>query len=174
MRRLIHLARGGGAVLVAALAAPLMALAAAAAAAAPAAAEGTLPRFASLRHDTVHVRAGPGQEYPIRWTYQRQGLPVVILRDYENWRFVRDPEGDEGWVHASGLTRRRTVLVTGAVRVLRAEPGEGARAVARLEPGVVARLEKCDRVWCRVSVQGHAGWIRQQEIWGVRPGERLE
>jgi SH3-like domain-containing protein len=143
-------------------------------AAAPAWAEGVLPRFASLRHDAVHVRAGPGQEYPIRWTYQRQGLPVVILRNYENWRFVRDPEGDEGWVHASGLTRRRTVLVTGGVRVLRAEPSERARAVARLEAGVVARLDKCERAWCRVSVQGHAGWLRQQDMWGVKAGERLD
>ena len=137
-------------------------------------AEAALPRFVSLRHDTVHVRAGPGQEYPIRWTYQRQGLPVQILRHYENWRFVRDPVGDEGWVHASGLARRRTVVVTGAVRVLRAEPGEGAAAVARLEPGVVANLEKCERAWCRLSVKGYAGWIRQQDVWGVRPGERLE
>jgi SH3-like domain-containing protein len=173
MRRLIHIARRGGAVLVAALAAPLLALALGAAAAV-AHAEGALPRFASLRHDTVHVRAGPGQEYPIRWTYQRQGLPVQILRQYEHWRFVRDFQGDEGWVHASGLRNRRTVVVTGAVRVLRAGPAEGARAVARLEPGVVATLEKCERAWCRVAVQGHAGWVRQSEVWGVRPGERLE
>lgn len=137
-------------------------------------AEAALPRFASLRHDTVHVRAGPGQDYPIRWTYQRQGLPVQILREYENWRFVRDFEGAEGWVHASGLRRQRTVLVTGGVRVLRAEPRDGAKPVARLEQGVVARLEKCERVWCRLSVKDFSGWVRQQEVWGVRPGERLE
>lgn len=133
-----------------------------------------LPRYASLRHDSVHVRAGPGQDYPIRWTYQRQGLPVQVVKEYDNWRLVRDFEGAEGWVHAGGLTRRRTAVVMGAVRLLRAEPGDGARAVARLEPGVVARLEKCERAWCRLSVQGHAGWVKQQEIWGVKPGERLD
>src|ERR1043166_2077460 len=133
-----------------------------------------LPRFVSLRHDAVHARTGPGQEYPIRWTYQRQGLPVQILREYENWRFVRDAEGEEGWVHASGLARRRTALVIGTVRTLRAEPQEAARAVARLEPGVVARLDKCERGWCRVTIQSYAGWVKQQEVWGVRPGERLD
>lgn len=133
-----------------------------------------LPRYASLRHDSVHVRAGPGQDYPIRWTYQRQGLPVQVTREYENWRLVRDFEGAEGWVHAGGLTRRRTALVLGVVRVLRAEPQDGAKPVARLEPGVVAKLEKCERAWCRISVPGHAGWMKQQEIWGVRPGERLD
>jgi SH3-like domain-containing protein len=141
---------------------------------APAAWAEALPRFVSLRHDAVHVRAGPGQDYPIRWTYQRQGLPVQILREYEHWRFVRDAEGGEGWVHASGLRRQRTVLVTGGVRVLRAEPQEGAKPVARLEQGVVARLEKCERAWCRLAVKGYSGWVRQQEVWGVRPGERLE
>lgn len=137
-------------------------------------AEGNLPRFASLRHDTVHVRAGPSQDYPIRWTYQRQGLPVQILREYENWRFVRDFEGGEGWVHASGLRRQRTVLVTGSTRVLRAEPAEGGKPVARLEAGVIGKLEKCERVWCRLSVQSYTGWIKQQDVWGIRPGERLE
>lgn len=137
-------------------------------------AEGTLPRFASLRHDTVHARAGPSQDYPIRFTYQRQGLPVQVLREYEHWRYVRDFAGGEGWVHASGLRRQRTVLVTGATRVLRAGPADGAKAVARLEAGVVARLDKCERVWCRLSVKGYAGWVKQQEVWGTRPGERLE
>src|SRR5262245_37186469 len=142
--------------------------------AAAALAETVLPRFASLLHDAVHVRAGPSQDYPIRWTYQRQGLPVQVLREYEHWRYVRDADGEEGWVHASGLRSQRTVLVMGALRALRAEPQESAKPVARLEPGVVAKLEKCERTWCRLSVKGFTGWMKQQEIWGVRPGERLE
>ncbi len=136
--------------------------------------DNTFPRFASLRHDSVHVRAGPSQDYPIRWTYQRQGLPVQVLREYEHWRYVRDSDGEEGWVHASGLRRQRTVLIIGATRTLRAEPADYGKPVARLESGVVARLEKCERVWCRLSVKGYSGWVKQQEVWGIRPGERLE
>ncbi|MCW5770840.1 MAG: hypothetical protein KIT16_04330 [Rhodospirillaceae bacterium] len=131
-------------------------------------------RFVSLRHDTVHMRAGPGTEYPIRWTYHRQGLPLQVLREYENWRYVRDYAGAEGWIHVAGLARKRTIVVVGGTRLLRAEPAEGARPVARLETGVVGLLEKCERIWCRVSVKSYSGWIKQQEVWGVRPGERLE
>ncbi len=125
------------------------------------------PRFGSLRHDTVHVRTGPSQDYPIRWIFRRQALPVLILRDYENWRLVRDAEGEEGWVHASGLARKRTVVVTGAIRILRNGPAETAAPVARLEPGVIGQFEKCDSGWCRIAVPGYTGWVKQQDIWGV-------
>lgn len=137
-------------------------------------AETALPRFVSIRHDQLHLRAGPGTEYPIRWTYQRRGLPLQILREYENWRYVRDHDGGEGWVSASGLVRRRTVIVTGGTRVMRTEPSDGARPIARIEAGVVARLERCEGAWCRVTSKGYSGWLRQHEMWGVRAGERLE
>ncbi len=131
-------------------------------------------RYASLRHETTHARAGPGQDYPIRWTYKRQGLPVLVLREYEHWRQVRDPEGDEGWVHAAGLTRRRTVMVVGPARILRKEAQETGAPVARLEPGVIGRVERCDRAWCRITVKGYSGWLKHEEVWGVRPGETVE
>jgi SH3-like domain-containing protein len=139
-----------------------------------AAAAGNLPRFVSLRFDKVNMRAGPGTEYPIKWTYLRQGLPLQVLREYENWRYVRDFEGTEGWIHAGGLVRRRTVIVTGAIRLLHADPSTGGRPVARLKPGVIGRLETCEGAWCRVAVKDYSGWLRQSEVWGVRLGERLE
>ncbi len=42
------------------------------------------------------MRAGPDQKYPIRWTYSRRGLPVEIVLEFENWRKIRDHEGQEG------------------------------------------------------------------------------
>jgi hypothetical protein len=40
----------------------------------------TVPRYASLRYDEVNGRAGPSPDYPVRWTYERAGLPVVVIR----------------------------------------------------------------------------------------------
>lgn len=133
-----------------------------------------VPRFVSLSADKVNVRTGPGTKYPIQWVYKRKGLPLEIIQEFENWRRIRDWEGGAGWVHQSTLTGRRTVLVTGALRTLRAEPDKGAPAVAHLEPGVIGRLMECRGVWCQVDMKGFRGWLFRDHFWGTYPGERLE
>jgi SH3-like domain-containing protein len=42
-----------------------------------------LPRFASLRSDTVYMRAGPGERFPIEWVYKRKGYPIQIIDSFE-------------------------------------------------------------------------------------------
>ncbi|HEU0156413.1 MAG TPA: SH3 domain-containing protein, partial [Stellaceae bacterium] len=41
------------------------------------------------------------------------------------------------------------------------------------EPGVVARLAKCQGPWCRIEAGGYAGWVRRSEVWGVLPDETV-
>ena len=48
---------------------------------------------AALRSDEVNLRAGPGTRYPIDWVYKRRDQPVEILREFEVWRLVQDPDG---------------------------------------------------------------------------------
>jgi SH3-like domain-containing protein len=135
-----------------------------------------LPRFAALRSDQVNLRAGPGTRYPIEWTFQRRDWPVEILREHDVWRRIRDADGTEGWVHVSTLTARRNFLVRGGEeRLLRRGPDAEAAPVARLRPGVVGRLRRCeaDSAWCEGQVGNHRGWIRRAEIWGVWPGEEV-
>ncbi len=134
-----------------------------------------LPRFAALRSDEVNFRTGPGTRYPIEWVYKRRDLPVVIEREFEVWRLVRDQEGVKGWVHQATLVGRRTLVVTGGERTLRREPGQGA-AVAILKPGVIGRLRSCEASarWCEVQVQDHRGWLARDEFWGTYPGEAVQ
>lgn len=133
-----------------------------------------LPRFVSLRFDTVNVRAGPGLKYPIRWVYKRQGLPVEILREVYNWRLVRDVRGDRGWIHVSNLSGRRSALIRRKRQALREEPKRGARAVAILAANVLVRLRRCDGTWCTVEVGRYSGWLPRAALWGVYPKERFE
>ena len=64
--------------------------------------------------------------------------------------------------------------MTGDIRVLRREPSVSARAVARAEPGVIAKLLRCRDQWCEVDGGDYHGWLKRSEVWGVYPNERLE
>jgi SH3-like domain-containing protein len=133
-----------------------------------------LPRFVSLRSDEVNLRLGPGSQYPVDWVFRRARLPVEIVAEFDTWRKIRDSEGTEGWVHQTMVTGRRTVQITGQMRVLRRKPEAESPAVARVEPGVVGELTECQGQWCRIDVQGRRGWLPRTDFFGVYPGETVK
>jgi SH3-like domain-containing protein len=133
-----------------------------------------VPRFASLRSDEVNLRVGPGENYPIEWVLKRKDMPVEIVERFENWRRVRDWQGDKGWVLDRMIADRRDVIVDGAVRVLYRQPDPRSPIVARAEPGVVARLIAFQGPWCHIEAGGFEGWVQRGEVWGVYPNETLQ
>jgi SH3-like domain-containing protein len=143
----------------------------------PAAVHGSglpLPRFASLRSDKTHARSGPGARYPIKWVYNRAGLPVEIVQEFENWRKIRDFDGDEGWVNQLLLSGKRTAQVKGEVpAALHGSHSADSRVTARLAPRVIAEVKKCEGAWCRVSAGGYDGWIERNFLWGIYAREDL-
>ncbi|WP_202397145.1 SH3 domain-containing protein, partial [Teichococcus coralli] len=135
-----------------------------------------LPRFVSLRSDEVNLRIGPDTRFPIEWTFQRRDLPVQILREYNNWRRIRDMDGTEGWVHQSTLAGRRTFLVRGPQEhILRSSEGDASGVVAKLMPDVVGRIRNCraNSNWCEVQVGDYRGYLKRGEVWGVAADEEV-
>lgn len=140
-----------------------------------------LPRFASMRNEESNVRTGPGTQYPIDWVFVRQGMPVEIVEEYDNWRMIVDRDGIGGWVHSSQLSGLRTAIITGEALIsLFADPSPDAGLVARVEPGVIGTIVECplsqgtsDR-FCHVEIQGHDGWIAREHLWGVYSTEAVE
>nr|WP_197501609.1 SH3 domain-containing protein [Hyphomonas sp. Mor2] len=125
-----------------------------------------LPRFESLRYSAVHGRQGPHLDHPILWRYEREGLPMLVVRETHGWRRVRDPDGDEVWMQARMLSATRTALVTREVE-LKHRPAEDARSKARLKPGVIAELGDCDEGWCEVKIGRESGWVDKSILWGT-------
>lgn len=125
-----------------------------------------VPRYASLRHSTVNGRSGPSLDYPIRWTYERAGLPVVIVRESQDWRKIRDPLGDEVWVNKSQLAAERTAITTDTGAIFR-EANPRSAHIARFEAGAVLTLGDCAGNWCKVEAEGHAGYARRTQLWGI-------
>jgi SH3-like domain-containing protein len=137
-----------------------------------------LPRFVSLKSSEVNVRRGAGKEHDVLWSYHRTGLPVEIIAEWDNWRRVRDAEGADGWVFHSLLSGRRTALVApwakGPLLPLRRSGAEEADLVAQLQPKVLANVSSCTGEWCRISGEGFDGWIQQDQLFGVYPGEKFD
>ncbi len=132
-----------------------------------------LPRFASLKADEVNMRMGPGTRYSINWVYKREGLPVEILQEYDQWREIRDSEGTTGWVHKQMLQGKRAAITRNGISILRRSPEAKARPVLRVEPGVIGRVLECEKSWCRLQISGRKGWIEKTRFWGVYPGEKF-
>ena len=76
------------------------------------------------------TRTGPGKNYPGVWLYQRRDLPVRVVKKYENWRLIQDPDGAQGWMLVTLLSDRRTAIV---------KPGDAAARSASV-PMTAPRL----------------------------------
>nr|WP_110749804.1 SH3 domain-containing protein [Phyllobacterium leguminum] len=140
-----------------------------------------LPRFVSLKPSRANLRVGPGRQYAVSWLFQKSGLPIEIIQEYDNWRRIRDADGAEGWIYQSMLSGKRTAIVAPwkknepkALISLHAGPDETTGLVARVEPGVIGTLDECDGDWCRFKIEGVDGWVKQAELWGAYPGEKFD
>lgn len=125
-----------------------------------------VPRFVALKDNVVHGRAGPGLD--VVAIYRRRGLPVKVIAETPDnqWRRIEDHTGRRVWINQIMLVNNRhTVTKTSAI--LYAEPTTDAAPRARLEEGVMARLETCEGEWCRVRTENFRGWIPKAELWGV-------
>ena len=129
-----------------------------------------LPYWASLRYEKVNMRVGPSAEYPVSWVYQRQGLPVQVVRVREGWRLIEDHDGTQGWIAASQLDPARGGLVIGTgLAEVRAEANAASAVRWRAQPGVIARMKPCREGWCEVDIAGRKGWISAARLWGADP-----
>jgi SH3-like domain-containing protein len=147
------------------------------AAAAPALAQEKQPPYwASIASRQAMTHTGPGRNYPNVWLYQRRDLPVRVVKKYETWRLIRDPDGAQGWMLVTMLSDRRTAIVKpGDPRAIRADRNDGAKVRYMAEPGVVGRIDKCKGDgWCRIEIGKKDGYVRTSDLWGVSENEVVD
>ena len=144
------------------------------AAAAPAVAQEKQPPYwASIASGQAMTHTGPGRNYPNVWLYQRRDLPVHVVKKYQTWRLIQDPDGAQAWMLLTFLSDRRTAVVKpGDPRPIRANPSDVAKIRYMAEPGVVGRIDKCKGDgWCRIEIGKKEGYIRTSDVWGVGDAE---
>ena len=130
----------------------------------------SVPRYVSLKFDKVNARAGPGDDYDLRWTYRGRGLPLQVVAETEEWRRVCDADGSLSWIHRRTTDARRMVMRTQPQPLaLHARADDAAPETATLVGRAIAELKDCQGGWCRIAVGRAKGWVRADQIWGTDP-----
>lgn len=130
-----------------------------------------VPRYLTLKFDTVNARAGPGDDHQVLWVYHARGLPVQVIAETREWRRICDPDGGVAWVHRRVTDGGRNVIRLGETPLpLRRRPQDGAEVSAYLNVRALAALDRCEDGWCRLTVGQVGGWAPQSEVWGAGEG----
>ena len=134
-----------------------------------------LPRWVSLKYGHINGRKGPGKTYPHLWTFQRKGMPVIVINEMDHWRQIRDMEGGESWVRSVALSGQSTALVTQETPLLKSAKAS-ARVLAKLDPNLLLKVSECGDEYCRVEIdtetetgkqKGPRGYVLRRHLWGV-------
>jgi SH3-like domain-containing protein len=141
-----------------------------------------IPRYVSLKSNEIKIRIGPGKKYQTSHVYECINYPVKIIAEFDNWRKIEDINQTQGWVHQSLLSGARYVIITDNEFIIRKDlinklsdnqslifkaPDENSPPILKIEFGVLAKIMKCEKFWCKVIIQNYKGWIRKANIWGV-------
>ena len=122
--------------------------------------------FLSLKNDEVNLRLGPSFEYPIKLTYNKKYLPIIILDKSETWRKIKDFENNSGWIHISQLSKRQTAINNKNNSILFKKATIYSKPIARLESGRLVIINKCNLKWCKITSGNFNGWIEKNSLWG--------
>ncbi|MEM1381099.1 MAG: SH3 domain-containing protein [Pseudomonadota bacterium] len=131
-----------------------------------------VPRFVALKKEKTYGRIGPDFNRDVVVVYRRQGLPVKVIAETPDnvWRRVEDHTGRRVWINRTMLMENKHAVIR-AQSVLFSRPDAGAAPRARLEPGVMARLERCEEQWCQIKAAGFRGWTARETLWGSPDSE---
>ena len=122
--------------------------------------------FLSLKNNEVNLRQGPSFEYPIKLTYRKKYLPVIVFDQSESWRNIKDFENNFGWIHISQLSDKKSGINIKDNSILYKKPTIYSRPIAKLELGRLVLIKKCKTKWCKITTGGYTGWIFKDSLWG--------
>lgn len=125
------------------------------------------PEFKSVKTKTAQARLDSRKDAKVAWAMWKYFV-VEILKYRGDWRFIRDFEGDEAWVHKEVLADVPCVQVKGKTANLRKSPG--GKVLWELSRGYGLRVFSRRGNWLEVSdLEDANGWIHVSTVWGMIP-----
>jgi SH3-like domain-containing protein len=128
-----------------------------------------VPRYVSLKFDTVNARSAPGDESRLLWVYHARGLPVQVVAETAEWRRICDPERGLAWVHRRTTDGKRMAMrLKPEALAMHVKADAASRTVAFLAPRALADLDRCNKTgWCKLKAGRRSGWVPAAEVWGT-------
>ena len=122
--------------------------------------------FLSLKNNEVNLRQGPSFEYPIKFTYKKKYLPVVVIDKSETWKQIKDFKNNTGWIHISQLSRKKSGINIKNNSIIYKKPTIYSKPLVKLELGRLVLVKKCKVKWCKINSGGFSGWVYKNSLWG--------
>ena len=112
-----------------------------------------------------NVRSGPGEEFDIIWQVEKY-YPLEVIDKKGKWRFFRDVEGDEGWIHVDLLDKADTVVLVKDKCNIRSGPGTKHSVTFIAEKGIPFKVVNRKKQWIQIEhADGDKGWIHSSLVW---------
>ena len=122
--------------------------------------------FLSLKNSEVNLRHGPSFKHPIKLTYKKKYLPIIIIDKSEAWRKIKDLQNNSGWIHVSQLSKKKSAINIKNNSILFKKSTIYSKPIAKLEIGRLVLIKKCNQKWCKISSGEFIGWINKSFLWG--------
>ena len=121
--------------------------------------------FLMLKNNEVNVRYGPSFEYPIKFIYKKNFLPVKIIDKKENFRKIIDHKNNSGWIHISQLKKSNSLIML-KDKIVFKKNSKFSKPLIKLEKGRLVIVKKCIENWCNIKAEKYKGWIKVSNVWG--------
>ncbi len=125
--------------------------------------------FKSLKSDNANMRVGPGKKFEILWNFKKPGLPVKILKKFEQWYEVETPDGSIGWMWGKLLSNKQKTVLFKKKENLYKKDNVTSKIIAYVNKNAILKLHSCKSNWCKVESKEHKikGFVKIDNLWGA-------
>tara|TARA_B100000902_G_C26619593_1_gene579128 strand:- start:120 stop:530 length:411 start_codon:yes stop_codon:yes gene_type:complete len=123
--------------------------------------------FISIKSKS-NLRAGPGQQYPIKWILKYPNLPVKVLEVNSSYTKVELHDGTRGWVWNATTSKKNYYIITEDTFII----DKNKNKIALIKKNVLLEQIKCiqlieEEEYCKINKKDFKGYIKKKSIWGI-------
>ena len=125
------------------------------------------PKYASIKKERAYSRHNASFDAPLEFIYQKKNLPILIINKHDVWKRVRDIDGEEGWIHTSMISNKKTFINEKDQNLLKYKDNSNI-VNAIVKKGVVGKIINCGEKFCKVKIKTYRGWMKKKYLWGIK------